>query len=59
MSIGREKILREVKRTAGMNGGKPLGRLAFFTATGSKESAWRGRFWARWNEVLKEAGFAR
>lgn len=57
MSISRDYILREVKRTAEANGGKPLGRLAFFTETGIKESDWRGRFWARWNEVLKEAGF--
>jgi hypothetical protein len=57
MSISRDHILREVKRTAETNGGKPLGRLAFFTETGIKESDWRGRFWARWNEVLKDAGF--
>jgi hypothetical protein len=57
MSISRDHILREVKRTAEANGGNPLGRLAFFTKTGIKESDWRGRFWARWKEVLKDAGF--
>lgn len=57
MSIDRDHILREVQRTAKVNGGKPLGRLAFLTETGIKESDWRGRFWARWNEVLKDAGF--
>ncbi len=58
MSVSRDHILREVKRTADANGGKPLGRLAFFAETGVKESDWRGRFWARWNDVLKDAGFA-
>jgi len=57
MSVTKDEILREVKRTAQANGGKPLGRLAFFRETGIRENDWRGRFWARWNEVLKEAGF--
>lgn len=57
MTVSKDDILREVRRTAAANGGKPLGRLAFFTETGIRESDWRGRFWARWNEVLKEAGF--
>lgn len=57
MTISKDDILSEVKRTAASNGGKPLGRLAFFRQTGIRESDWRGRFWARWNDVLKEAGF--
>jgi hypothetical protein len=57
MSVTRDHILVEVKRTAAANGGKPLGRLAFFNETGIRESDWRGRFWARWNEVLRDAGF--
>src|SRR5690242_18774 len=57
MSIDREEILREVRRTAEANAGRPLGRLAFLAETGIRESDWRGRFWARWNDVLREAGF--
>lgn len=57
MPVSKEEILQQVQHTAAENGGKPLGRLAFFTATGIKESDWRGRFWVRWNEVLRDAGF--
>lgn len=57
MTVTKDEILREVKRTALANGGRPLGRLAFFRETGIRENDWRGRFWARWNEVLKDAGF--
>jgi len=57
MTVSRDHILSEVRRTAAANGGKPLGRLAFFAQTGIREHDWRGRFWVRWNDVLKEAGF--
>ena len=57
MAISRDHILKEVRRTATENGGKPLGRLAFYTQTGIKEADWRGRYWARWNEVLRDAGY--
>jgi hypothetical protein len=57
MNPSREHILLEVQRTAQANGGKPLGRLTFFAKTGIRETDWCGRFWARWNDVLKDAGF--
>lgn len=34
----------------------PLGVDRFETATGIKEADWRGRFWARWNDAVREAG---
>ncbi len=39
------------------NGGVPIGRGRFERETGIKESDWAGRFWVRWNEAIKEAGF--
>lgn len=54
--MNKEHILREIKRTAQENGGAPLGRLRFFRETGIKESDWKGKFWARWNDAVSEAG---
>jgi Meiotically up-regulated gene 113 len=57
MGVSRDHILQEVRRTAEANGGKPLGRSGFFAETGIKESDWKGRYWARWNDVVREAGY--
>lgn len=38
MSVTRDHILAEVRRTAAANGGKPLGRLAFLSETGIREA---------------------
>jgi hypothetical protein len=35
----------------------PLGVGRFEAATGIGEAAWRGRFWARWGDAVREAGF--
>src|ERR1700687_5405272 len=56
--MDRKHILNEIQRTAKTNGGKALGRLRFLKETGIKESDWKGRYWARCNEALSEAGFA-
>ena len=53
----KEHILREIRRTAEANGGMPLGRLRFYKETGLKEADWKGKFWVRWNDVVREAGF--
>ena len=53
----KDYILSEIKRTAKENNGKPLGRDRFFKHTGIKESDWIGKYWVRWSDALKEAGF--
>ena len=55
--VTRTYILDEIKRTARENGGVPLGRRRFAVETGLKEQDWSGRYWARWGDALKEAGF--
>ena len=54
--MNKDQILQEIKRTAEANGGSPLGRLRFFRETGIKESDWKGKYWARWNDAVSEAG---
>ena len=55
--MNKQHILDEIKRTASANGGVPLGQARFFNETGIKITDWRGRFWARWGDAVKEAGF--
>jgi len=55
--VTREEIIKEIRRVAICNDGKPLGLDAFKRLTGIRESDWRGVFWARWNDALLEAGY--
>ena len=54
--MNKEHILQEIKRTAKENCGKPLGWRRFFRETGIKEADWKGKYWARWNDAVSEAG---
>ncbi len=56
--MDKTHILDEIRRTAQENGGIPLGWRRFFGETGIRESDWLGKFWARWSEALREAGFS-
>lgn len=53
----KQHVLDEIGRTAVLNDGIVLGRERFFQETGIKESDWLGKFWARWGDAVKEAGF--
>jgi hypothetical protein len=35
----------------------PVGKDRFAAATGIKETAWRGRYWARYSDAVREAGY--
>jgi len=52
----RTHILKEICRTAEANGGRPLGVARFEAETGIKPWDWE-RFWARFGDAVKEAGF--
>jgi Meiotically up-regulated gene 113 len=53
----KSHILSEIRRTAEANGGIPLGRQKFLDATGIKETDWSGKYWVRWGDAIKEAGY--
>jgi hypothetical protein len=55
--VDKQQILEEIRRTAKANGGDPLGRERFLTDTGIKQSDWYGKYWIRWGDAVREAGF--
>jgi hypothetical protein len=50
-------ILQEIKRTAEGNGGRPLPQREFESQTGITRFDWFARFWARWSDAVREAGY--
>jgi hypothetical protein len=54
--ISRQHILNEIRRSAHENNGVPLGQTRFENQTGIGQTDW-GRFWPRWGDALREAGF--
>ncbi len=56
MPTSKEHILREIRRLADENGGKPVGVRRFRDVTGIGKAAWEGGYWARWGDAVREAG---
>jgi hypothetical protein len=54
--MDKDHILDEIGRTAKENSGSPLGQARFRQQTGITQADWAGRYWARWGDVLREAG---
>jgi len=53
--ITKEQILSDIRRLGKQRGGH-ISLDAFLAATGLKEHQLLGKFWARWNEAIVEAG---
>lgn len=56
--MDKHHILDRIRSTAHTNGGVPLGSRRFFKETGIRHADWFGKYWARWGDALREAGFA-
>lgn len=57
MKISREHIVRALQRIAAP-GGKAPGRRVFESQTGIRPTDWEGVYWAKWNDLVAEAGLA-
>ena len=54
--MAKQEILNTIRQTAKQNGGKPLGVARFGKETGINPYDW-GKYWARFGDAQKEAGF--
>lgn len=53
----KEHIINEIKKIAKTDG-VPPGQEKFEKETGIRRTQWYGKYWARWSDVLAEAGFS-
>ena len=52
----KERILKEIRRTAAENGGRALGAGTFAKQTGVRKGDWFGVHWGSWGDAVREAG---
>lgn len=57
VEMTKDHILDEIRRTAAANDGVPLGQARFSAETGIRYSDWHGKYWARFGDAVREAGF--
>jgi len=55
--VTKDEILSEIRKFVAANDGVIPGERTFAAATRIKESAWKGKYWARWTEAVKAAGY--
>lgn len=56
MAATKEHILSEVLRLSQDLKGKSPSQAVFEDSTRIKESEWKGKYWTKWSDVLREAG---
>jgi hypothetical protein len=57
MPVTKDEIISEIRKYVAANDGKVPGEPAFVSATRIKSSTWKGKFWARWTDAVREAGY--
>ena len=55
--MDKKHIIDEIIRTAKENNGIPLGIGKFARVTGIKRRDWCGKYWTKWGDAIKEAGY--
>lgn len=56
MPVSKEEILTELRKFVANRGEVP-GERTFEAETRIKESSWKGRYWVRWTDAVREAGY--
>jgi hypothetical protein len=57
MAVTREEIISEIRKFVVAHAGEIPGERSFASATRLKESAWKGKHWARWTDAVRDAGY--
>lgn len=57
MAISRDEIVSEIRKYVASNSGEIPGERSFAVSTRIRESAWKGKYWARWTDAVREAGY--